>query len=87
MENNKETTGNQGANYRLSTMLPFDVFTEFLEFCKKNTITGTDKWDFGNGLRLLLLKEKYSNTLEDIENRLSKLENLYLIKQEDKNHG
>lgn len=66
--------GESNASYRLSTMIPFEVFMDFVKFCKKNTITGTQKWDFGNGLRILLMKAKYADKLEEIDSRLNKLE-------------
>ena len=51
------------ASYRLNTMLPFDVFTEFVRFCKANSNTGLGHFDFGVGLRILLMKAKYSYML------------------------
>jgi len=73
----KETDKIQGesnASYRLSTMIPFEVFTEFVRFCKENSRTGMDKFDYGVGLRILLMKAKYADKLEKIESRLTKLE-------------
>ena len=69
------------ASYRLNTMLPFDVFTEFVRFCKANAMTGLSKWDFGTGLRILLMKAKYADILFELESRVDKLEN---SKSEDK---
>jgi hypothetical protein len=62
------------ASYRLNTMLPFDVFTEFIRFCKANTMTGMGKFDFGVGLRILLMKSKYADMLYDMDKRISLLE-------------
>jgi hypothetical protein len=79
-ETDKIEGGSEGS-YRLSTMLPFDVFTDFVKFCKENSKTGIGKFDFGVGLRMLLMKAKYADKLEEIELRLNKLE------KEDKIHG
>jgi hypothetical protein len=62
------------ASYRLNTMLPFDVFTEFIRFCKDNAMTGLSRWDFGVGLRILLMKAKYADMLYDMDKRISLLE-------------
>ena len=76
----KIENGNE-ASYRLSTMLPFEVFTELIRYCKENTRTGLGKWDIGLGIKMLLIKAKYADKLERIESRLIKLE------KEDKIHG
>ena len=71
------------ASYRLNTMLPFDVFTEFVRFCKANAMTGLSKWDFGTGLRILLMKAKYADMLFELEGRVGNLENKSQSKVED----
>jgi hypothetical protein len=63
------------ASYRLNTMLPFDVFTEFIRFCKLNASTGLGKFDFGVGLRILLMKAQYADMLYEFDKRMSVLEN------------
>ena len=63
------------ASYRLNTMLPFDVFTEFVAFAKRNTITGLGKIDFGTSIRILLMKAQYADMIYDLDKRISMLEN------------
>jgi hypothetical protein len=63
------------ASYRLNTMLPFDVFTEFVRFCKANSSTGLGKFDFGVGLRILLMKARYADMLYEFDKRMTVLEN------------
>jgi len=59
---------------KLSTMLPLDVFMAFTEFCKTNALTGLNKFDYGVGLRILLMKAQYADMLFDIDERVRKLE-------------
>jgi hypothetical protein len=63
------------ASYRLNTMIPFDVFTNLIRFCKKNVSTGLGKFDFGTGIRVLLMKSEYADMIYDLDNRLIALEN------------
>jgi hypothetical protein len=72
-ETDKIESGSEGS-YRLSTMLPFDVFTDFVKFCKKNTKTGIGKFDFGVGLRVLLMKAEYADRLQEMEKRIAHIE-------------
>ena len=74
MENTEQETQNNPASYRLSTMLPFDVFTDFVNFCKANSISGIGKVDFGTGLRILLMKSDYADRLYELETRMNQLE-------------
>jgi hypothetical protein len=55
-------------------MLPFDVFTEFVAFAKKNTLTGLGKIDFGTSIRILLMKSQYADMIYDLDKRISLLE-------------
>jgi hypothetical protein len=66
--------GENEASYRLNTMLPFDVFRDFVRFCKKNSRTGIGKFDFGVGLRILLMKAEYADKLKELEEKINKIQ-------------
>lgn len=51
---------------RLNTMLPADVFYEIESYCKRISLTGMGKWDYGVGLRSLLDKAKLADRLLNV---------------------
>jgi len=70
---------------RLSTWLPVDVFMAFTEFCKANAMTGLQKFDYGVGLRILLMKSQYADMMYDLDKRITNVEDsLYSKSQEVK---
>lgn len=79
---NKENKEDKGGSIRLSTMLPFEVFSDFVKFCKENTKTGLNKWDYGSGIRILLMKAKEAENLERmsiLEDRIENVENILKV--------
>jgi hypothetical protein len=69
-----EETINSEVSKRLTTWLPADVFFAFTEFCKTNAMTGLQKFDFGVGLRILLMKAQYADMLYELDQRIRTLE-------------
>jgi hypothetical protein len=51
---------------RLNTMLPADVFYELQDYCKKISLSGMGRWDYGIGLRILLKEAREKNDLLEI---------------------
>lgn len=66
---------NSEVTKRLNTFLPIDVFRGLTEFCKANALTGLGKFDYGVGLRILLMKAQYADMIFDIDKRLEQVEN------------
>jgi len=62
------------ASKKLETWLPLDVFQAFTAFCKAETKTGLGKFDYGVGLRLLLMKAQYADYFFVLDERLKQLE-------------
>lgn len=63
---------------QINSMLAADVYYRLEAYCKKVSLTGIGKWDFGVGIRSLLDKaEKYDTLvmrIEDLENRVKEIE-------------
>jgi hypothetical protein len=58
---------------RMNTWLDVRVFNELTEFCKSNP-SGLGKWDYSNGIRILLMKSQYADTIFEMNKRIDELE-------------
>jgi hypothetical protein len=59
---------------KLETMLPLDVFVNLTKFAKLYAGTGLGKWDYGVALRFLLLKAEMTDYINNLDERLTLLE-------------
>lgn len=64
---------NNVIGYRLSTVIPMEVFIGLLEFAKKEVMTGVGNFDFGLAIKLLLERNKINTKLDNLELEINKL--------------